>query len=95
MLESGEVLEADIIIGADGPRSNVRSAVLERPDDAQKAGMTVLTGTIPAEALRSDEKLMELMEAVKGGADWPIFMGPRHGILSTFCVVDHNAYYIN
>ena len=43
LLANGEILEADIIIGADGYRSIVRDVVTDRDDDGTPSGMSVLT----------------------------------------------------
>ena len=46
-LANGEVLYADILIGADGAKSLVRDVVLEEEDDPQPGTLTVYTGLIP------------------------------------------------
>ena len=62
-LASGTVLEADIVIGADGPRSIVRPVVLGRPDDAEPSGFTIFGTTIPAEEMMKDPELAKLVQA--------------------------------
>lgn len=62
-LSTGKVLTADIVIGADGPRSIVRPVVLDRNDDAEPSGITVFGGTIPAEEMLKDPELAKLVHA--------------------------------
>lgn len=62
-LSTGKVLEADIVIGADGPRSLVRPVVLGRPDDAVPSGFTIFGTTIPAEKMMKDPELAKLVQA--------------------------------
>lgn len=62
-LSTGEVLTADIIIGADGPRSLVRSVVLRREDDAKPSGFTIFGTTIPATKMMEDPELAKLVQA--------------------------------
>ncbi|EKM50084.1 uncharacterized protein PHACADRAFT_46976, partial [Phanerochaete carnosa HHB-10118-sp] len=75
-LSTGKVLEADIVIGADGPRSLVRPVVLDRPDDAVPSGLTVFGTTIPAEKMMQDPKLAKLVQA----NEWPIMMGTNRSL---------------
>ena len=56
-LATGEVLKADIVIGADGYKSKVRAVVLEEEDCAEPAGMTLYTGVIDAEQMIKDSEL--------------------------------------
>lgn len=59
-LASGEVLSADIIVGADGQGSTVRESLFTRRE-AIRSDMTVLTGTISQEALVGDAELQKLI----------------------------------
>lgn len=56
-LASGEVLTADILIGADGCKSVVRDIVLGEPDCAKPGGMTLYTGVVKAEDMLKDPEL--------------------------------------
>ncbi len=62
-LANGEVLTADIIIGADGSNSLVREVVLDEEDDAKPGGLTVYTATVKAEDMLDDPELRPLLEA--------------------------------
>ncbi len=56
-LSSGRVLTADIIVGADGPTSIAREAVLGRGDDAEPEGMSMFGATVPASEMLKDPVL--------------------------------------
>lgn len=62
-LLTGELLTADIVIGADGPRSIVRPIVTKRPDDAYPSGYTIFGGIIPAASMMKDPDLAKLVQA--------------------------------
>lgn len=70
-LSTGETLTADIVIGADGPRSMVRNVVLAQEDDAKPSGLTVFGATLPAAEMMKDPELAALLQA----DEWPIMMG--------------------
>ena len=57
MLENGQVLTADILIGADGYKSIVREVVLGEPDSARPGDMTLYTGVVQAEDMLKDPEL--------------------------------------
>lgn len=56
-LANGDVLTADVLIGADGYKSQVRDIVLEEEDNARPAGMTLYTGVVNAEDMLKDPEL--------------------------------------
>ena len=56
-LSSGRILTADVVIGADGPTSIAREAVLGRKDDAEPEGMSMFGGTVPASEMLKDPVL--------------------------------------
>lgn len=62
-LSTGEILTADVVIGADGPRSIVRPVVLNREDDAKPSGFTIFGTTIPAAEMMEDPELAKLVQA--------------------------------
>lgn len=43
LLANGEVLKADVIIGADGSNSAVRDAVTDQENEGRPSGMSVFT----------------------------------------------------
>ena len=53
-LANGDVLTADLLIGADGSGSKVRDVVLDEDDFAKPVGLTAYTGVVEAEELRED-----------------------------------------
>ena len=67
-LATGEVLTADILIGADGYKSIVRDVVLGEPDCATPGGMTLYTGVIKAENMLKDPELRPYALADEVGA---------------------------
>lgn len=54
---SGETITADIIIGADGPRSLVREVVLGKKDNPEPVGWTVYGATVPESYMLNDPEL--------------------------------------
>ncbi|KAI0346928.1 FAD/NAD(P)-binding domain-containing protein [Trametopsis cervina] len=77
-LASGEVITADIIIGADGPRSLVRELVLGEPDDPRPDGITVFGAVVPASYMAKDPVLNRMVKA----KEWPIAFGTYKSICS-------------
>ncbi|KAI0266066.1 hypothetical protein BC834DRAFT_843152 [Gloeopeniophorella convolvens] len=80
-LVSGEVLEADVIIGADGPYSIARRAVLGDDDGpagaAPPTGVSVYTGSVPMAEVRAHEPLRRLVQE-----SWPIWLGDGRSVLA-------------
>lgn len=62
-LANGEVLSADLLIGADGCSSMVRRVVLGREDKPEPAGLTVYTGVVKGEDMMKDPELKPLLLA--------------------------------
>lgn len=56
-LANGDLLKADILVGADGYKSLVREVVLEEEDCAEPAEMTLYTGVVNAEEMLKDPAL--------------------------------------
>lgn len=75
-LSTGEVVTPDLLIGADGPRSLVREAVLGQPDNAEPSELTVYTATIPGDKMRDDPDFRPWLES----NEWPIWMGTRRSV---------------
>ncbi len=63
VLSTGEVMSADILVGADGSSSIVRDVVVEEKDLLKSAGLTVYTGTLEAADLLNDPELSTLYHA--------------------------------
>ncbi len=63
VLSTGNVLAADLLIGADGSSSIVRDAVVEEKSLLKSAGLTVYTGTLEAADMLNDPELSTLYHA--------------------------------
>ncbi|THH01692.1 hypothetical protein EW026_g1053 [Hermanssonia centrifuga] len=50
-LANGEIVTADIIVGADGPEGHGRETVAGHPDTSTPAGITMYNATLPAKAV--------------------------------------------
>ncbi|OCH90236.1 FAD/NAD-P-binding domain-containing protein, partial [Obba rivulosa] len=61
-LESGDVIEADIIVGADGHSGPTRAAVLADKDSAQYMNSIMYNSVIPAEDILADPELAEFVQ---------------------------------
>ncbi|KAF7324616.1 FAD-binding-3 domain-containing protein [Mycena kentingensis (nom. inval.)] len=80
MLATGERMSADLIVGADGPASMVRNAVVGQPITGSPDGHHSLTLSIPTELMRNDEELRPLCE----DGNWWVWLGSStliHGSL--------------
>ncbi|OSD05334.1 FAD/NAD-P-binding domain-containing protein [Trametes coccinea BRFM310] len=75
-LANGDVLTADMVVGADGYRSLVREVVLEEEDMAKPGGMTLYTGVVPAEEMLKDPELRPYALS----DEWAIWMGPYRSV---------------
>lgn len=89
ILANGTVLEADIIIGADGPHSIVKDVVVEEEADAtlEWTGSNVYTGLVPMDEMMSDPGLREIVEC-----GWPMWASDGKsvmGVCLTFCSLAH------
>ncbi|KAG2145434.1 uncharacterized protein EDB93DRAFT_1087020 [Suillus bovinus] len=71
-LASGEVVYADLLIGADGVKSVTREYVVGGPDKPRATGDAAYRALIPAEKLLQDDELRPLMEKMESN----IWMGP-------------------
>ena len=79
-LKTGEILHADVIIGADGPRSIVRPVVSDEDEEEQAipVGLSLYTGTIPMAKVRKYAQLKQLVDV-----GWPVWLGDRRVVLGT------------
>ena len=62
-LSTGEMLTADIVIGADGVGSKVRHVVLDQEDETKPSGYTMFNAMLPASEMMKDPDLAALMQA--------------------------------
>ncbi|KAI0692495.1 FAD/NAD(P)-binding domain-containing protein [Cytidiella melzeri] len=75
-LSTGQVLTADMVIGADGPNSKVRQVVNGGEDTAEPSGFTIFGGIVPASEMLKDPALAKWVSS----DEWPIFMGNNRSI---------------
>jgi len=61
-LKSGEVMRADLVIGADGVKSYIQQVVLEKPNPAVLTGDAVCRAVIPTSLMMQDPELREFIE---------------------------------
>lgn len=79
-LKTGEILHADVIIGADGWRSIVRR-VVEDEDEAPEAtpvGWSMFMGCVPMTEVRKYPPLKQLADA-----GWTAWIGDGRAVLGT------------
>jgi salicylate hydroxylase len=76
-LASGEVVSADVLIGADGLKSITREYVVGGPDEPRATGDAAYRALIPTEKLLQDDDLKSLVENTES----IIWMGPRGHIV--------------
>ena len=60
-LKSGEVVRADLIIGADGVKSHIQQVVSGKPHPAELTGDAVYRVTVPASLMTQDPELCEFV----------------------------------
>jgi len=77
-----ETLKSDLIIGADGVKSLLRSAVIGREDQPRPTGDAAFRAIVPAEKLLEHEDLKEFIE-YPHMTSW---MGPGRHIMG-YCIV--------
>ncbi len=78
-LRTGEILHADVIIGADGRRSLVRSVVtgVYEPE-TPPIGISHYTGSVPMTEIRKYAPLKQLLDI-----GWPIWFGHKRIVAGT------------
>lgn len=84
VLDSGEQISADIIIGADGVKSLVRTSIVQGPDRAVPTGDMTYRAMIPIEKMKDDSDLFSLFEK----PEVTVWMGPGRHIVGYFVVCD-------
>lgn len=77
-LTSGQVLKADLIIGADGVKSMCRSIVLGAPTTATATGDAVYRAIVPTDAMLADPDLRPFVE----NPEMTAWMGPGRHIMA-------------
>jgi salicylate hydroxylase len=80
-LRNGEILHADVIIGADGRQSIVRRVVTdedEEPETTSYDGISHYIGSVPMTEIRKYAPLKQLVDA-----GWPIWFGGRRAATGT------------
>ena len=85
VLKSGEVVYGDLIIGADGVKSIIRTCLVGGPDSPVPTGDAAFRATISTESFENDPDLKPLLDR----PECTIWMGPtRHAVgynLVRFC----------
>jgi salicylate hydroxylase len=75
-LKTGEILHADVIVGADGPRSVIRRVVTgEAEPEVTSTGLSVYTGNVPMSEIRKHPLLRQLTDG------WSVWVGGGRGVL--------------
>ncbi|KAI6046392.1 hypothetical protein EDC04DRAFT_3006615 [Pisolithus marmoratus] len=77
-LRSGEVVHADLVIGADGLKSITRHYVVGRPDEPTPTGDAAYRAVLPTEMLLADSDLRSLVET----AEMTMWLGPERHIVA-------------
>ncbi|PCH35454.1 FAD/NAD(P)-binding domain-containing protein [Wolfiporia cocos MD-104 SS10] len=86
-LASGEVLRADVVVGADGVKSTVQRFVLGQTNPATATGDAVYRALIPAEHLLADPDLRGLVEH----PEMTVWMGPQRHVVG-YCIRNRELY---
>ncbi|KAI0738696.1 FAD/NAD(P)-binding domain-containing protein [Daedaleopsis nitida] len=86
-LASGEVLTGDLLVGADGCNSRVRTVVLGEDTQFMPGGLNVYTGVVKAEEVLQDADLKPLLM----GEEWPIWMGEHTSFLGEYSRQSHRS----
>jgi salicylate hydroxylase len=81
-LASGESIRGDLVVGADGLRSTVRTVVAGREDKPEPTGDAAYRAMIPAEVVLADPDLRDLIE----NPALDIWMGPGRHIVGYWIV---------
>lgn len=85
-LESGEVVHADLIVGADGVKSLTREFVVGGPDKPTPTGDAAFRAIIPTDIMIKDPDLRPLVET----AEMVGWMGPGRHIMA-YNIVRHST----
>lgn len=77
-LSDGNILEADMIIGADGQHSTVRLSVQERPVKPKMSGTLAFTGNVPIRKVLEDD----ILKTENVAYSYVYWLGPRRCLFS-------------
>lgn len=69
-LASGEVFEADVVVGTDGPESVVRKHVAEQPIEERNIGLSIVNMPVPGAPMEADPELAPLLTQTKASISW-------------------------
>ncbi|KAG6852398.1 hypothetical protein C0991_012389 [Blastosporella zonata] len=86
-VESGEIIRADLVIGADGVRSVVRAIVTGNEDAPLHTEDAAYRATIPTAAMLKDPELRAFVE----DAETNVWMGPGRHIVG-YCIVSRDPF---
>ncbi|KAG6856070.1 hypothetical protein H0H87_007726 [Tephrocybe sp. NHM501043] len=87
VLESGEILRTDLVIGADGVRSIVRDIVIGKKDTPLDTGDAAYRATIPTSEMLKDPELRQFVEEAEAN----VWMGPGRHIVG-YCIRAKREY---
>lgn len=82
VLASGEVVRGDMIIGADGVRSTIRTCLAQGPDEPTPTGDAAYRVTISTEGMLKDPELKPLVD----NAEATFWLGPERHVVG-YCMV--------
>jgi salicylate hydroxylase len=88
-LASGEVVKADVVIGADGVNSTIREIVIGRPYPPVPTGDAAYRAIIPAAELLKDDDLKELVDF----PEMTGWIGPNRHIMA-YCIVRYPSLFL-
>ena len=75
-LKTGEILHADVIVGADGLRSIIRQVVTgETEPEVTSTGLSIYAGTVPMSEIRKHPPLKQLTDG------WSVWVGEGRAVL--------------
>jgi len=82
-LKTGEILHADVIIGADGQRSIVRRVVTDEDEGPKMTpiGLTMYTGCVPMTEVRKYPPLKQLVDV-----GWLAWVGDGQVVMGAFTI---------
>ncbi|KAI0000203.1 FAD/NAD-P-binding domain-containing protein [Russula compacta] len=90
-LKTGEILHADVIIGADGRRSIVRRVVMDEDEEpeAMSPGLSMYTGCVPMAEVRKYAPLRQLVDV-----GWQIWIGDGRVVLG-YPIRQHQEFVVH